>query len=76
MVADAVQGLPSDTSFEEIWSSTVALAEELDVEESITASRTSRRPARLEDGSSSAAASAPFFRSASDKSTELLFIYL
>ena len=67
MVADAVQGLRSDTSFEEIWSSTISLAVELDVEEPIAASRTSRRPARLEDGSSSAAASAPVFISAVDE---------
>ena len=69
IVITAIEGLRSDPSFQNIWTSTVSLAGKIKVEEPVMPSRPTRRPARYEHGT----AGGHVFATASDEYKAMIY---
>ena len=69
IVITAIEGLRSDPSFQDIWTSTVSLAGKINVEEPVMPSRPTRRPARYEHGT----AEGHVFATASDEYKAMIY---
>ena len=65
----AIEGLRSDPSFQDIWTSAVSLAGKINVEEPVMPSRPTRRPARYERGT----AEGHVFATAADEYNEMIY---